>query len=384
MPRSTPRILCALALALAPVHATIYAASGNCDGAMLGCVDGKHQIWSFDDDLNHTASYDFPGNDLPSWLRATKSCLFATVTNSQYLLSYSIGKDGTLTQVSKVDTGGQNPVFIDQVGDFLVAANYHGPDDGTDSTGAGVSSTKVTADCSLAAGSFTGTAGHSVDPGRQGASHLHSVVATPGSSTTFHGLDLGQDAVFTFVINQATGAIVEKNRHNATLGAGPRHAAWHPTKKIFYVLHEMGSFVASYTVDSASDGSSGALTEIGRVSTQPQRTRFSGYNKAAEIVATADGRNIIVSNRGYGPDSGGVTVFSVRSDGTLGHGIPHQVGDRFPRGLGLSPVGDGRTLIVAGQEGSTLTKFTVNADGTLTQNGEPVPGPSHPTTVVFA
>ena len=196
----------------------------------------------------------------------------------------------------------------------------------------------------------------------------------------FGGPTSGQDAVFTFKIDPATGAIAETNRHNATLGAGPRHAAWHPTKKIFYVLHEMGSFVASYTVDSAS----GALTEIGRVSTQPQRSSFSGYSKAAEIVATADGRNVIVSNRGYGPDSGGVTVFSVGPDGTLGHGIPHQVGDRFPRGIGLSPVGDGRTLIVAGQEGSTLTKFTVNADGTLTQNGEPVPGPSHPTTVAFA
>lgn len=60
------------------------------------------------------------------------------------------------------------------------------------------------------------------------------------------------------------------------------------------------------------------------------------------------------------------------------------MGDRFPRGMNLSPAGDGRTLIVCGQESSVLTKFTVNGDGTLTQNGEPVPGPSHPTTVVFA
>ena len=129
-----PRILCALlALVLAPVHATIYAASGSCDGAMSGCIDGKHQIWSYDDNLNRTGIYDFPNNDLPSWLFATKSCLFAAGTNSQYLQSYSIGPGGALTAVNKVDTGGHNPVFIDQVGDFLVAANYHGPDGGTTS-----------------------------------------------------------------------------------------------------------------------------------------------------------------------------------------------------------------------------------------------------------
>ena len=176
--------------------------------------------------------------------------------------------------------------------------------------------------------------------------------------------------------------IVERNRFNATPGAGPRHAAWHPSLKILYILYEMGSFVGSYTIDPAT----GALTEIGRASTVFTGCNpvFSGYSKAAEIVVTADGLHVIASNRGYGPDSGDVMVFVVEVDGTLNHpGNPSKVGDRFPRGMSLTG-DDGRTLIVCGQEGSTLTKFTVNLDATLTQNGEPVPAPSHPTTVVFA
>jgi 6-phosphogluconolactonase len=196
----------------------------------------------------------------------------------------------------------------------------------------------------------------------------------------FHALDLGADAILTLAIDPATGAMTETGRLHSEMGSGPRHAVWHPKQQVLYVLHEMGSFLASYSVDAAT----GALTEIQRVSTQPGETVFSGYSKAAEINVTPDGKFVIASNRGYGPDSGGVTIFRVDpSDGTLGHGTAQQVGDKFPRGMNLSPAAGGRTLLVAGQEGSTMTKFIVDDDGTLKAQGDPVPGPSHPTTVVF-
>jgi 6-phosphogluconolactonase (cycloisomerase 2 family) len=213
-----------------------------------------------------------PMSGLPSWTKVDGKCLFVTVTDSHYVLSYAIGADGKLSMKSNATLApAMNPVFIDKVGDFIVVANYHGPDDGTKDDGtAGVGSLRVSADCSLTAASFLPAHGHSVNPGRQGMSHIHSTNTLPGSKTQFITCDLGADAMISMKIDSA-GKMTETARLNATQGAGPRHMAFHPNAPIAYTLFEMGSFVGAYKI-SPTDGS---LTETQRITTLPKRKVFS-------------------------------------------------------------------------------------------------------------
>jgi 6-phosphogluconolactonase (cycloisomerase 2 family) len=65
---------------------------------------------------------------------------------------------------------------------------------------------------------------------------------------------------------------------------------------------------------------------------------------------TADGKQLLVSNRGYGPDSGSVTVYAVSSTtGLLSAGVSTKVGDNFPRGMGIVPGVNPPQLLVAGE-----------------------------------
>ena len=51
-----------------------------------------------------------------------------------------------------------------------------------------------------------------------------------------------------------------------------------------------------------------------------------GFSKAAEILLIADGKILLVSNRGYGPHSGTVVGFKVNADGQLaGPGVANAV-----------------------------------------------------------
>ena len=102
-----------------------------------------------------------------------------------------------------MDSGGLAPVYIapmrasDCAGcsDAIVVANYHGPDDTTDQKGAGVASFHIGDDCSLTKGDSVPIDGHSIDPSRQGASHVHSVLldakGSNDSSARFFACDLG-------------------------------------------------------------------------------------------------------------------------------------------------------------------------------------------------
>jgi 6-phosphogluconolactonase (cycloisomerase 2 family) len=165
-------------------------------------------------------------------------------------LSYAVGAKGKLSLKSNATLApAMNPVFINQLGDYIIVANYHGPDDGTTDDGtAGISSLKVSEDCSLTMAQFLPEKGRSVDPGRQGMSHVHSVNALPKSKTQFVVCDLGADALISMKMDPSTGMMSETSRLHTTVGSGPRHMAFHPTLPIAYTLFEMGSFVGAYNI----------------------------------------------------------------------------------------------------------------------------------------
>jgi 6-phosphogluconolactonase len=159
---------------------------------------------------------------------------------------------------------------------------------------------------------------------------------------------------------------------DADPGAGPRHLAFHPTRRWVFVLNEIASTVTTFSYD----GLRGVLRKVETVSTLPDG--FSGNNSTAQIVAHPNGRFVYASNRGH--DS--IAIFEV-DDSTgrlsaLGH-EPTQ--GRTPRNFNLTPNGD--FLFAANQDSDTLVGFRVDgASGKLTPTGQVVQVGS-PSCVVF-
>ena len=232
----------------------------------------------------------------------------------------------------------------------------------------------------------------SIDPSRQANSHVHTVVVDQAASTAetvrVLAADLGGDVVYSLSVRQSDGAITLLHVSHMKPGSGPRHIAIHPTLRVAYVVHEMSNELSVHAVD----GSSGALTQMQTLSTvgsspvptctglQQEQTMCS---KAAEIVITAKGDSIFVSNRGFGsPDTNSIAGYKVLSDGTVGFAQLAQSLTRYPRGMALAA--DSSRLLVAGQGSGNLVAFALGASaGTVRLPGvQLATGLATPTTVV--
>jgi 6-phosphogluconolactonase (cycloisomerase 2 family) len=165
-------------------------------------------------------------------------------------------------------------------------------------------------------------------------------------------------------------------------GSGPRHAAFHPTLDLAYVLNELDSSVATYDfrVDEPFMGNPRYVSSL------PPGTVGAGNKTmwgAAEVELSPDARVLYVSNRALQPGVVGnsnIGAFPVDPNtGELGQPLGWWDGDgdvNFPRHFSLTP--DGRWLLVANQKGGSITVFAVSAlDGRLTKVGTtPVAGVS--------
>jgi 6-phosphogluconolactonase (cycloisomerase 2 family) len=138
---------------------TYFSGSGGCDVSDIECVNQQPELWSFkrkNANLSPQQKLDIGG--VPSWIKTDGRCVFVTVTDSHFVISYELANDDKLVQKSKVDLSpSMNPVFIDKIGDVIIVANYHGDD--TDGKQAGAASLSVSADCSLKMGDFVQTTG---------------------------------------------------------------------------------------------------------------------------------------------------------------------------------------------------------------------------------
>jgi len=341
---------------------------------------------------------------LPSWVAAginvvqddghnpTTGCAYATLTDLSNVVSLRVSKNYTAAVVSNVSAAAPpmslvNPVHLavePATGTLMTAAFYHGPDDATESPGAGVVVLTVAPDtCEIKVAAFTATTGHSVNPARQGTSHVHSTMwdLTDKKNMRFFACDLGTDSIIVFEVSPQAAAITETSRYHAPPGSGPRHMAMHPTLPVAYLVSEMANSITVFTVDP----SHGNLTPVQNISLLPN-DHDSGFSKAAEIVITKDGSTVIASNRGVsGIKDPANMLFVYKVDQITGHLTETQrepSGTRFPRGIALSP-GD-KTLVVASQGTSSFTTFDL-AEGALkpSKPAVDVMGVPNPTTAAF-
>jgi 6-phosphogluconolactonase len=277
-------------------------------------------------------------------------------------------KTGKLMLLNQVASRGAGPchISLDKTGHYVLVANY---DAGT------VAVFPVQDSGQL--GKYTGFAKH---PGqgpnkeRQEAAHAHWIATSPDNQFLL-AVDLGIDRILVSQFHLPDGAFTPgKSNSGAKLkaGAGPRHAAFSPNGKFFYVASELNSTVTAFSYN-AKDGS---LHELQALSTLPKD--FSGANDVAEIAVHPSGKFLYVSNRGR--DS--LAVFSIDPrKGTLKPVADIATQGKTPRNFVIDPLG--KFLLAANQESNSIVAFNIDpATGSLTLTGQVAEVPS-PVCIVF-
>ncbi len=254
-------------------------------------------------------------------------------------------KTGKLTLLNQVASRGAGPchISLDKTGKYVLVANY---DSGT------VAVFPVQGDGQL--GKYTAFEKHigsGVNKERQEGPHAHWIATSPDNRFLLTA-DLGIDRILISKFHLADGAFT-RNKPNSGVklksGAGPRHAAFHPGGKFFYVTSELDSTVTAYSYDAKG----GALHELQVISTLPKD--FSGENDAAEIAVHPSGKFLYVSNRGR--DS--IAVFAMDPlKGKLTPVADIATQGKTPRNFAIDPTG--RYLLAANQNSNSVVVFKID------------------------
>ena len=254
-------------------------------------------------------------------------------------------KTGKLTLLNQVASRGAGPchISLDKTGKYVLVANY---DSGT------VAVFPVQSDGQL--GKYTAFEKHigsGVNKERQEGPHAHWIATSPDNRFLLTA-DLGIDRILISKFHLADGAFT-RNKPNSGVklksGAGPRHAAFHPGGKFFYVTSELNSTVTAYSYDAKG----GALHELQVISTLPKD--FSGENDAAEIAVHPSGKFLYVSNRGR--DS--IAVFAMDPlKGKLTPVADIATQGKTPRNFAIDPTG--RYLLAANQNSNSVVVFKID------------------------
>ena len=259
--------------------------------------------------------------------------------------SFSIDeKTGALTKLSESNSGGAGPCYVtaDKSGKVVLVANY---------SGGSIASLPVSADGKLSEpATFVQHTGSSVNKGRQGEPHAHSINVSPDNKFAL-AADLGLDKILVYRLDAENGTMKANDPAFGELppGSGPRHLAFHPSAKYVYVCGEMTSTVHAY----AWDGEKGSLALLQSLSTLPEPVKG---NSTAECQVHPSGKFVYVSNRGHNS----IAVFKVdEATGKLTAAGHCPTGGKTPRNFCVDP--SGQILIAANQDSNNVVVFKIDA-----------------------
>ena len=261
---------------------------------------------------------------------------------------------GKLNELNQQPSGGEVPchLVVDPSGKNVLLASY---------TGGSIEVLPIEADGKM--GEPTCVIKHK-DPENKGrASHCHSINLDMTGKFAFVA-DLGLDRVFLYKFDAEKGVLTPNDPAALVLasGAGPRHFAWHTSRKFAYVINELNSTITAVSFDAEK----GTLAEIQTLSTLPEG--FTGKSYCAEVVVHPSGKFLYGSNRGH--DS--IAIFGVdEATGKLkllGH-EPTQ--GKVPRNFALDP--SGKYLLAANQDSNNIVIFRIDeATGLLKSTGQKI------------
>lgn len=179
-------------------------------------------------------------------------------------------------------------------------------------------------------------------------SHVHSTIVTPDGRYLL-AADLGLDRVFCYEISESEQVLTKPREGSRNLvfgrGEGPRHTAFSPDGRYYYVLTELKSHVFVFQVNE-----DGRMEQIQWKSTLPEG--YQGEAAGADIHISEDGAYLYVSNRG--PNT--VAVFRRnREEGTLELLRQAQSGGNWPRNFCLAP--SQNHILVANERSGKLVVY---------------------------
>ncbi|WP_427895269.1 lactonase family protein [Kribbella sp. GL6] len=291
------------------------------DGVGIATYDGRGKI---------TKVGTIAGVPDPSFLIRHGNLLYAVDEQDAGAVT-AIDISGTPKVLNRQPNKGSGPCHLARIGDHLLSANYGSGD---------IAIHPINPDGSL--GQQTDLVKHEgPEP------HAHQVVQ---AGEYVLGVDLGTDSIYTYTL--AAGKLSLKHQVKLEAGAGPRHLV--VQGKYAYVADELDSTVTICGYDG------GVLTPLAARPAAPAGPQ----NYPGEILASADGRFVYVTNRGHNS----IAVFRVAGAGLELVGTPSCGGD-WPRHAALDPTGT--LLFVANQKSDNVTTFAVDPTaGTLTQTGD--------------
>lgn len=251
--------------------------------------------------------------------------------------TWSISND-SLIRRGNTSSGGAHPCFVaaSEAG-FILAANYSGGNVGLIEMASGGKSVALVDTAQHEGSNVTA---------RQEAPHVHSVWHEPDGSGII-AVDLGTNELWFYTLDQKNKKLLTKPPYKLAMepGAGPRHLAFHPNQKWFYVLNELDGTITQIRKKSKEEYLIGESTP-----TLPGD--FFGENLCAHILVSADGRFVYASNRGHNS----IAIFEVDQEtGSLTLVAHESVHGNWPRHFAFTP--DEQFLVVANQYSGNLVSF---------------------------
>jgi 6-phosphogluconolactonase len=176
-----------------------------------------------------------------------------------------------------------------------------------------------------------------------------NVLEPPGNA-------IGPNVIYQFRFDEASGRLTPNSplKVEQDGNLGPRHLCFHPTLDVVYFSNEQGSSVTAYHLDT----SAGTLSAFQTASTLPEG--FGGRNTCSQIQFSPSGDFLYVPNRGHNS----IAAFSVDSSGRLTP-VGQVSTEPVPSAFSLDP--SGKFVFAAGSATGLLASYRINQDsGELT------------------
>jgi 6-phosphogluconolactonase len=312
----------------------------------------------------------------PSWIaiHSSKKYLYAVNESGDYqgnsgsVSAFAIDEaNGDLTALNVVSSEGAGPCYlsIDAAGKYAFVANYGG---GTIAVLPILDGGRLGAatDIHRDSGYLGSTRASDAPPGSFAVSghdspHAHMIAPDPQGRFVL-ATDLGQDRIYTYRFDQATGKLNPADGApfaQLPAGDGPRHFAFHPNGHWLYAIQEEASTVVFFHYDPDN----GALAAQQTVSALP--SGFAGTSFASEILVSPNGRFLYAANRLHDT----IAVFSISTDGRLKQIANTSTMGDYPGQCRIDP--SGKFLYACNRHSDSITCFRIDREtGLLTFTGQ--------------
>ena len=305
--------------------------------------------------LDPAKNFLYAGNEIGNFAGGTTGAISAFKINKT---------NGELTFLNSVSSGGNGPAHhsVDPSGKFVLVANYGGgnvsviPILGDGSLGPPTDVQQDVTTCTPAPCTMGPNNAAKAPPGSFARSghdrpHAHMIQTDPSGNFAI-STDLGLDITIVWQFDRIEGRLLSPKTFPTSVGAGPRHFAFHPNGRWFYLLNEESSTLAFMNYDARNGSLSSPVSEI---STLPKT--FVGTNFTSELMVSPNGNFIYAANRLHDT----IAIFTID-----GSGRPELVGEEwtrgdYPRSFNIDP--SGSFMYVCNQRSDAIVTFRIDGGG---------------------